>query len=60
MGSTLRHGSKVSPHQAGSASLLTPGVTSEERLPAEFVDLGEQQLKNIADPAHVFAIAPAA
>jgi adenylate cyclase len=27
---------------------------------AEFVDLGEQQLKNIADPAHVFAIAPAA
>jgi adenylate cyclase len=27
---------------------------------AEFVDLGEQQLKNIADPAHVFAVAPAA
>jgi adenylate cyclase len=27
---------------------------------ADFVDLGEQQLKNIADPAHVFAIAPAA
>ena len=27
---------------------------------AEFVDLGEQQLKNIADPAHVFAISPAA
>jgi class 3 adenylate cyclase len=27
---------------------------------AEFVDLGEQRLKNIADPAHVFAIAPAA
>lgn len=27
---------------------------------AEFVDLGELQLKNIADPAHVFAIAPAA
>ena len=26
----------------------------------EFVDLGEQRLKNIADPAHVFAIAPAA
>jgi adenylate cyclase len=26
---------------------------------AEFVDLGEQQLKNIADPEHVFAIAPA-
>jgi adenylate cyclase len=26
---------------------------------AEFVDLGEQRLKNIADPAHVFAIAPA-
>jgi adenylate cyclase len=25
---------------------------------AEFVDLGEQQLKNIADPAHVFAISP--
>ena len=25
---------------------------------AEFVDLGEQRLKNIADPAHVFAIAP--
>ncbi len=27
---------------------------------AEFVDLGEQRLKNIADPAHVFAITPAA
>jgi adenylate cyclase len=27
---------------------------------AEFVDLGEQQLKNIADPAHVFTLAPAA
>ena len=27
---------------------------------AEFVDLGEQQLKNIADPAHVFALSPAA
>jgi adenylate cyclase len=27
---------------------------------ADFVDLGEKRLKNIADPAHVFAIAPAA
>jgi len=27
---------------------------------AEFVDLGEQRLKNIADPAHVFALPPAA
>jgi adenylate cyclase len=27
---------------------------------AEFVDLGEQRLKNIADPAHVYAISPAA
>ena len=27
---------------------------------AEFVDLGEQRLKNIADPAHVFALSPAA
>ena len=27
---------------------------------AEFVDLGERQLKNIADPAHVFAISLAA
>jgi adenylate cyclase len=27
---------------------------------AEFVDLGERQLKNIADPAHVFALFPAA
>jgi adenylate cyclase len=27
---------------------------------AEFVDLGEQRLKNIADPAHVFAVSPAA
>jgi class 3 adenylate cyclase len=27
---------------------------------AEFVDLGEQQLKNIADPAHVFALSLAA
>jgi adenylate cyclase len=26
---------------------------------AEFVDMGEQQLKNIADPARVYAIAPA-
>ena len=26
----------------------------------EFVDLGERRLKNIADPAHVFAFAPAA
>jgi adenylate cyclase len=26
---------------------------------AEFVDLGEQRLKNIADPAHVFALSPA-
>jgi len=26
----------------------------------EFVDLGEQRLKNIADPAHVFAVSPAA
>jgi adenylate cyclase len=26
---------------------------------AEFADLGEQRLKNIADPAHVFAISPA-
>lgn len=25
---------------------------------AEFVDLGERQLKNIADPAHVFAFSP--
>jgi adenylate cyclase len=27
---------------------------------AEFADLGEQRLKNIADPAHVFALSPAA
>ena len=27
---------------------------------AEFVDLGEKRLKNIADPAHVFAVSPAA
>ena len=27
---------------------------------AEFVDLGEKRLKNIADPAHVFALFPAA
>ena len=27
---------------------------------AEFVDLGEQRLKNIADPAHVFAVSPTA
>ena len=27
---------------------------------AEFIDLGEQRLKNIADPAHVFAVCPAA
>jgi adenylate cyclase len=27
---------------------------------ADFVDLGEQRLKNIADPAHVFAFSPAA
>ena len=27
---------------------------------AEFVDLGEQRLKNIADPAHVFALSLAA
>jgi adenylate cyclase len=27
---------------------------------AEIVDLGEQRLKNIADPAHVFAVSPAA
>jgi class 3 adenylate cyclase len=26
---------------------------------ADFVDLGEQHLKNIADPAHVYAISPA-
>ena len=26
---------------------------------AEFVDLGEQRLKNISDPAHVYAIVPA-
>jgi adenylate cyclase len=26
---------------------------------AEFVDLGERRLKNIADPAHVFAVSPA-
>jgi adenylate cyclase len=25
---------------------------------AEFVDLGERQLKNIADPVHVFAVSP--
>jgi len=27
---------------------------------AEFIDLGEKRLKNIADPAHVFAVYPAA
>jgi adenylate cyclase len=27
---------------------------------AEFVDMGEHQLKNIADPAHVFSLSPAA
>jgi adenylate cyclase len=27
---------------------------------AEFVDLGEKRLKNIADPAHVFMLSPAA
>jgi adenylate cyclase len=27
---------------------------------AEFADLGEQRLKNIADPTHVFALSPAA
>jgi adenylate cyclase len=27
---------------------------------AEFADLGKQRLKNIADPAHVFAVSPAA
>ena len=27
---------------------------------AEFIDLGEQRLKNIPDPSHVFAVAPAA
>jgi len=27
---------------------------------AEFIDLGEQRLKNITEPAHVFAVSPAA
>jgi adenylate cyclase len=27
---------------------------------ADFVDLGEQRLKNIADPTHVFAVSLAA
>lgn len=31
---------------------------SKGRVVAEFVDLGEQQLKNIAEPVHVYAIAP--
>ena len=31
-----------------------------DAIAAEFVDLGEQRLKNIADPAHVFALSPAA
>ncbi|HJU18785.1 MAG TPA: adenylate/guanylate cyclase domain-containing protein [Stellaceae bacterium] len=30
------------------------------RIAAEFVDLGERELKNIADPAHVFAVSPPA
>lgn len=49
-------------------SLAAPGgiCLSEEawrhvrgRIAAEVVDLGERQLKNIVDPAHVFAISPA-
>jgi adenylate cyclase len=50
-------------------SLATPGgicISADAwrhvrgAIAAEFVDLGEQRLKNIADPAHVFAISPAA
>jgi adenylate cyclase len=50
-------------------SLATPGgicISADAwryargAIAAEFIDLGEQRLKNIADPAHVFAISPAA
>jgi adenylate cyclase len=60
------HGVNVASHLEG---LAAPGgicISADAwrhvrgAIAAEFVDLGEKRLKNIADPAHVFAIAPAA
>ena len=48
---------EASPRLAASASPPMSGVMCGERLPP---DLGEQRLKNIADPAHVFAVSLAA
>jgi hypothetical protein len=39
----------------GAARLSVRGAVA-----GEFADLGEQRLKSITDPAHVFALFPAA
>jgi adenylate cyclase len=42
-----------------SASPRTLGTAYEERVAPQVVDLGPQRLKNLAEPAHVYAIPPA-
>ena len=58
------HGVNVASHLEG---LAAPGgicISADAwrhvrcAIAAEFVDLGEKRLKNIADPAHVFALSP--
>src|SRR5882724_13419559 len=52
----LRHGCKRSPSPAGSASRRRCEHAGS-RVAAAFTDAGAQQLKNIAEPVHVFRVA---
>jgi len=58
MGSISPPGLKASPNPAGSASRTTPFARG--KVEAEFADLGEQSLKNIARPLRVYRVEPAA
>src|SRR6516165_3026028 len=58
MGSISPPGLKASPNPAGSASRTTPFARG--KVEAEFADMGEQSLKNIARPLRVYRVEPAA
>jgi adenylate cyclase len=50
------HASKPWPSPAGSASAASCGDQVRDKLDFVFEDLGEQQVKNIARPVHVYRI----
>src|SRR5262249_32221917 len=58
--STSRRGSRASPSRAASASAAPSTTRCATGLPSHSEDMGEQQVKNIARPVHVWRFRPGA